>query len=145
MVTKSIPVTPRPRPCASCPYRRAVASGIWHEDEYAKLPRYDDETHAQPTALFLCHSEGVAGTHACSGWLGHSDPSRLLAVRLGVVSGDVDPSCMDYTTDVELFSSGAEAAEHGRRDILRPSVRAAESIDKIVRTRKAAGDPVRFD
>ena len=144
-MTENSPVTPRPRPCASCPYRRAVASGIWHEDEYAKLPRYDEDTSAQPAAMFMCHQEGQRGAHACSGWLGHSDPSRLLAVRIGVISGDVDPSCMDYTTDVELFSSGAEAAEHGRREIRWPSAKAAESIDKIVRTRDAAGDPVTFD
>lgn len=95
--------------------------------------------------MFMCHQEGEGGTHACSGWLGHADPSRLLAVRIGVISGDVDPSCMDYTTDVELFSSGAEAAEHGRRDIRWPSAKAADSIEKITRTREAHGDPVTFD
>ena len=31
----------RPKPCASCPYRCDVPSGVWHPDEYAKLEVYD--------------------------------------------------------------------------------------------------------
>lgn len=135
-------VVARPRPCGSCPYRTSVASGIWHEDEYAKLSSYDEETFAQPEAVFMCHTD--ADRYACSGWLGHADPSRLLAVRIGVISGQVDPSCLDYTTDVELFPSGAAAAAHGVRDILEPSERASASIEKIVRGRAAAGNPVTF-
>ena len=92
--------------------------------------------------MFMCHQ---GERHACSGWLGHSDPSRLLAVRIGVISGEMDPACLDYTTDVELFPSGAAAAEHGRRDILAPTVEASDVIEKIVRTRAAAGNPVTFD
>lgn len=90
----------------------------------------------------MCHLDSER--HACAGWLGHGDPSRLLAVRLGVISGDIDPVCLEYTTDVALFESGAEAAEHGRREIAHPSTKAAGSIEKIVRTRQAHGNPVTF-
>lgn len=126
---------PRKRPCASCPYRRAVPSGVWHEDEYAKLPRYDGETFEQSPQAFLCHQgEG----DVCAGWLGHGDPTQLLAVRMGVSAGSLDPACFDYTTTVPLFASGAEAAEHGTRDIEAPDDRAEATIEKIVRKRGLA-------
>lgn len=132
--------TPRRTPCASCPYRTSVPSGIWHPDEYDKLRRYDGETHEQTSVnVFHCH-QGAGDV--CSGWLGHRDPADLLAVRIGIVSGTVDPSCAEYTTDVPLFASGAEAADHGIRDLETPDERASQAIAKIVRTRRIAGDPV---
>lgn len=132
--------TPRRTPCASCPYRQSVPSGIWHPDEYDKLRRYDGPTHEQASVnVFLCH-QGAGDV--CSGWLGHRDPADLLAVRIGIVTGAVDTSCAEYTTDVPLFASGAEAADHGIRDLKSPDARASEAITKIVRTRQIAGDPV---
>lgn len=134
--------TPRPRPCASCPYRQGVPSGVWHEEEYDKLPRYDGDMASQPAAVFMCHQGGEAG-HVCSGWLGHRDPADLLAVRIGVVTGALDPSCAEYTTNVPLFTSGAEAAAHGRRDIDNPSPAAAQTIAKVTTTRARTENPVR--
>lgn len=100
--------TPRRRPCASCPYRRNVPSGIWDETEYAKLREYDGETWEQSAAVFMCHhAEG----DVCAGWLGHRDPADLLAVRL------------------------AAAAEHGIHDIEDPSTEAINAIDKLTRVR----------
>ncbi|MFE6966902.1 DUF6283 family protein [Agromyces sp. NPDC057679] len=123
---------PRKTPCASCPYRTGVASGIWHPEEYEKLVRYDGETFEQPVQTFMCHQgEG----DVCSGWLGHADPSELLAVRIGIMRGDLHPECADYTTDVPLFSSGAEAADHGLRDLQEPGEKAISTIDKLVRLR----------
>lgn len=137
------PAKPRRSPCASCPYRRSVPSGIWHEDEYRKLEGYDAETYAQPVAVFNCHQ---GDGDVCAGWLGHADPTRLLAVRLGIARGDVDPSCAEYETDVPLFESGAEAAEHGRAELDAPSERAEGAIRKIVRTRAvSASGPVAFE
>lgn len=124
--------TPRPRPCASCPYRRDVPSGIWEESEYVKLPDYDGETFEQNPAAFLCHQNDG---HVCSGWLGHRDPYDLLAVRLGVLCGHLDESCLGYTTGVPLFSSGKEAARHGMRDIDSPSIPARRVVDKIEKKR----------
>ena len=133
------PVTPRPRPCASCPFRKDVPSGLWHPTEYAKLARYDAPIHAQPAAVFLCHQ---GDGHACAGWLGHRDPADLLAVRVGIIDGRVDPSCAEYTTDVPLFESGAEAAMHGVRDVRDPSPEAIQAIDKVTRVRELRQDPV---
>ena len=122
----------RPRPCASCPYRQGVPSGVWDATEYVKLPEYDGDTSGQNVAVFMCHQQDGA---VCSGWLGHRDPYQLLAVRLGVMSGQLDPSCMDYSTDVPLFSSGAEAAAHGMKNIEHPDRAAEETIRKITTKR----------
>jgi hypothetical protein len=39
---------------------------------------------------------------------------------------------MQYTTDVPLFASGAEAAAHGMRDYEHPGERAEATIRKII-------------
>lgn len=123
---------PRPRPCASCPYRLDVPSGVWDASEYDKLPGYDGETFEQHPAVFFCHQQDGC---VCSGWLGHTDPYELLAVRLGVSTGALDPSCMEYETAVPLFASGQEAAEHGVREIAAPTPQAQAVMDKILRRR----------
>lgn len=129
---------PRPRPCASCPYRRDVPSGLWATEEYDKLPRYDgdiiDQSQADAFAPFFCHQE--VGGHVCSGWLAHRDPTDLLAVRLGISDDRLDPSCADYTTEVPLWSDGEQARTHGVRDIEAPSADAQQAIDKLLRTRE---------
>ena len=131
---------PRPRPCASCPYRRDVPSGIWHPSEYAKLERYDAPTYAQPSAAFSCHQADGA---ICSGWLAHGDhPTELLAVRLGLLTGALDESCAEYATNVPLFASGAEAADHGCAGVLDPAPDAVAAMKKIARVRDARGVPV---
>lgn len=142
----SEPSLPRPRPCASCPYRKDVPSGVWAAVEYDKLPGYDgeiiDQVMAGKTNVFDCHQ---ADGKVCSGWLGHrEDPTDLLAVRLGLSSGSLDESCCDYSTDVPLFASGAEAAEHGKRDIEQPSEKANEIVAKVIRVRDARGVPVEY-
>lgn len=121
---------PRPRPCASCPYRLNVPSGVWDASEYNKLPEYDKETWDQPTAAFHCHQ---GDGHVCSGWLGYGNPTNLLAVRIAIAAGTMHPSCADYQTDVPLFASGAEAAEHGKRDINGPGAAAWDVIRKVSR------------
>jgi hypothetical protein len=123
---------PRPRPCASCPYRRGVPSGVWDASEYEKLPEYDREIGEQPAGAFGCHQGDGS---ICAGWLGFGDPLELLAVRLGLMAGRLDESCADYSTDVPLFASGAEAAAHGMRDIERPGRDALETMRKVVRKR----------
>lgn len=133
------PAQPRKSPCASCPYRKNVASGVWAESEYQKLPRYDGEMHEQTAvAVFMCHQNDGC---ACSGWLAHRNPEDMLAVRIGVLHGELDPSCLDYSTDVELFGSGAAAAEHGMKDVEAPSDRTMTVIAKIARRRGTAPLP----
>lgn len=136
MTSKENPALPRKSPCASCPYRKDVPSGVWDESEYSKLPSYDGEIHEQTnTAVFMCHQQDGC---VCSGWLGHRDPLDLLAVRLGISFEILSPSCADYSTDVELFSSGEEAAEHGIAELYSPGSAAQSTIEKIVRKREIA-------
>lgn len=124
---------PRKTPCASCPFRRSVASGVWSAEEYAKLPTYDGETFEQNEKIFFCHQDEA--DEVCAGWLGHADPTELLAVRLGLLIGRLDPSCAEYNTKVELFSSGTEAAIHGLKNISDPDEPARKAIDKITKKR----------
>ncbi len=131
----SNPAKPRPRPCASCPYRLDVPSGVWEAEEYAKLERYDGDAIGQSPRVFMCHQ---ADGYVCSGWLGHREhPEDLFAVRLAGLAGRLDESCLDYTTDVPLFRSGREAAEHGMASIRRPGEDAVVLISKIERKREA--------
>ena len=124
----------RAKPCASCPYRRNVPSGVWHPDDYAKLPAYDRDTMDQPANAFMCHQgDGCV----CSGWLAHRGPYDLLAVRIGVMRGNLDASCMDHETDVPLFESGQAAADHGMRDIENPGAKADAVMGKITRLHEA--------
>jgi hypothetical protein len=117
---------------------------VWAPEEYAKLPAYDGEIVEQVTAggtaAFYCHQQDGS---LCAGWLGHRDPYDLFAVRLGVGNGALDESVTVYSTDVDLFGSGAEAAAHGRADIADPAARAVEAMRKILttrRSRRAAGE-----
>jgi hypothetical protein len=117
-------------PCGTCPYRRDVPAGIWHGEEYAKLPAYDAGTPEQPTALFMCHQRDG---YLCGGWLLTHDRDHLLALRLR--AQDLDPSVWDYSPDIEVYASGAEAAAYGMSGIDNPSAEARRKIDGLVRQR----------
>jgi hypothetical protein len=110
-----------------------VPSGIWDATEYAKLPGYDgeiaDQVAAGAFAAFRCHS---APALLCAGWVGHRDPADLLAVRLGLARGDLDPAVLDYRTDVPLFPSGAQATAHGLRDIDTPGPATTAAVGKLL-------------
>nr|WP_239003987.1 DUF6283 family protein [Nocardia panacis] len=87
---------PAPRPCASCPYRRDVPSGIWHESEYNKLRSYDLDTAYQPTALFECHQTepDTPAARMCAGWVG----CLALVVNSGVVWSWISAAVSVVTT-----------------------------------------------
>lgn len=121
-------LTFRNTPCASCPYRRDVPSGIWHESEYDKLVDYDQDTALQPVAPFLCHD---ADRHSvlCRGWY-ETHGEDLLAVRLCRAMGKLDAEPPE-ACGVPRFESGQAAAEHGRRDIDKPGIAACRRIDKL--------------
>lgn len=132
---------PAPRPCSSCPYRQDVPSGVWTEHEYAKLPDYDHDTSSQPMLVFQCHQNGLEDDRArmCAGWAGvHKDPP-LMALRIGLVTGQLDEdtfvAAMDYESPVPLFESGLEAYEHGIEDIDDPSPQACALVMEIARKR----------
>lgn len=135
---------PAKRPCASCPYRRDVPSGVWEPDEYAKLPAYDQDTLYQPPALFLCHQQDG---RVCAGWAGCHDMSHSLALRLaismGLLTDDQVTTLLDYETDVPLHPSGQAAHDHGVREVAAPSDPARDTIRKIItrRTRRREATP----
>jgi hypothetical protein len=125
-------ISVRKRPCPSCPYRRDVPSGIWQASEYDKLPAYDLDTAEQAIAgafnLFHCHSQPAS---LCAGWVGCHDMDNNLAVRLH--ARHIDPAVFAYVSPVPLFPSGAEAAEHGKRDLRAPGPAAARKVRQLLR------------
>jgi hypothetical protein len=127
-------------PCASCPYRRDVPSGVWSPEEYAKLPGYDGETFEQTPGVFFCHQQNGK---LCSGWVGCHDMSESLAMRFGVLHGVINEedfdAALDYECPVPLFNSGAEAAAHGMREVAQPSSKAERTIQKIHKRRERRG------
>ncbi|WP_438453364.1 DUF6283 family protein [Streptomyces asiaticus] len=131
---------PAPRPCNSCPYRRDAPSGIWAQEEYDKLRRYDAPTPDQPQALFQCHqADGDSDARRiCAGWAG-CHGGHLLALRIAVLEGRIEAStyraASEYVSPVPLFASGREAAAHGQAGIDHPSDEADRLIAKISRVR----------
>jgi hypothetical protein len=122
------------RPCASCPYRKDAPSGLWSQDEYDKLPIYDGEITDQvfkgAFAVFMCHQKD--GT-LCAGWVAAHGPHELLALRVAGMHGErIDESVWDYKTDIPVFSSGAEAREHGMRDMANPGSKARKLMGKFL-------------
>jgi hypothetical protein len=129
---------PAKAPCRSCPYRRDVPSGVWHETEYDKLPGYDGDTSEQLAAgamgAFYCHQNDG---RLCAGWVGCHDMNESLGLRFAVKAGHISPEeweeALDYVSSVPLFGSGAEAAAHGRAEIEQPGVQARRTIDRLTR------------
>lgn len=122
---------PAPHPCGSCPYRRDVPSGLWHEEEYEKLIEYDEpNTGDQPIGIFLCHQQDG---RACAGWVGCHDMENSLALRIGVATDNIeDPEpFLNYETTTPLWDSGGEAANHGLEKIAEPDEAGKKAIDKL--------------
>lgn len=121
--------TCRKTPCPACPYRRDVPSGVWAPEEYEKLRRYDAPTADQPPKAFMCHATPA---RLCHGWaVVHSSRGHnfgLMALRFMFHDARVPTEAA-----VPLFSSGNEAADHGQRDVARPSSRAEEAMSKLLR------------
>lgn len=134
-------LTVRPTPCVTCPYRRDVPSGVWARQEYDALRDYDgtvtEQAMAGATGVFMCH-QGDA--QVCGGWAGCHDMNENLALRLPLAK--VDVAILSYASPVPLFASGAEAADHGQRDLDNPGPAARAAIGKIARVRAARGKPV---
>lgn len=132
---------PAPSPCTYCPYRRDVPSGVWSDSEYAKLPLYDKPTGEQPPGLFGCHvyERGDERGRVCGGWAGCHDGNELLSLRVAAVTGEITLETAEavrgYVSPVPLFSSGAEAAAHGMREIHDPGPEARAAMGKIERIR----------
>ena len=126
---------PRRRPCTSCPYRPDVPSGLWLAHEYNRLPTYDGTTEqfeAGAFGLFFCHQQDG---HLCAGWVGCHDMTQNLAVRIHADRVDLD-TVLGYQSPVPLFESGAQAAEHGKRDIADPGPAARRKVAQLLRQRE---------
>lgn len=136
----SPPPCPAAAPCGSCPYRRDVPSGVWVEEEYAKLPPYDRPTGEQPIGVFFCHQQDG---RVCAGWAGCHDMDENLALRFAVAGGTMSVEDSEaikaYVSAVPLFSSGQEAADHGRAEIKAPSIDAVRTIQRLERKRRRRG------
>lgn len=126
--------TPAARPCGSCPYREDAPSGLWERDEYEKLPPYDRPTGEQPPKAFFCHQQDG---RLCAGWVGCHDMNESLGLRIAAASGAISAqayeTALDYKTDVPLFASGEEAAEHGLREVDSPTLRTKKTIERLAR------------
>ena len=123
-------------PCVSCPYRKDVPSGVWAKNEYDKLPGYDGNIIEQiphGIALFYCHQQDGK---LCAGWLGAHGPHNLLAVRLAALNDRVTDAVLNYVSPVPVFSSGKEAAVHGKKSIRRPTKRAKAMVQQLLRKRR---------
>lgn len=119
------------RPCSSCPYVRSTPAGVWHVDEYAKLPTYDDSAAEPALGVFLCHQSNAHGrSTVCRGWLSvHADS---IAVRLALLNGSITVKQRDAAVDVELYDTGADAAAAGAAGIENPSPAARRLIDRLI-------------
>ena len=62
-----------------------------------------------------------------------------LAASLGGWSREEVEAVWDYTTDVPVFASGAEAAEHGRSGIEEPPPEAVKLIQRLERKLPGTG------
>lgn len=135
MTRSTIPVDRLP--CSSCPYRVDTPAGVWHPDEYLKLPTYDDPLRSIDAGVFLCHHSPLTSRETlCRGWLSvHADS---LAVRLGVAVGLIDGEAVYAPVDVELYVDGATACAAGLKGVEQPSVPARRMIDKLTRRRARA-------
>lgn len=109
---------------------------MWDSSEYEKLPTYDGPTWAQPVGVFLCHQQDG---RVCAGWAAVHDMDEAMSIRLAAAAGLIDPDDLeairDYTTDVPLFESGAEAARHGLALVDVPPAEAARMIEKLRKRR----------
>ena len=140
-------IRPRKTPCSSCPYRRDVPSGVWAAGEYEKLRGYDGDTADQARAgaagVFMCH-QGAG--EVCAGWAGvHGrDPGNFALRMAALLDPEIDIRAVrEYETSVPLFASGAEAADHGEREIEHPSPEAVAVTEKVEQVRELRGKPVR--
>lgn len=81
-------------------------------------------------AAFFCHTQDG---HLCAGWVGCHDMHENLAIRM---RDDLDyDAILNYRCPVPLFTSGAEAAAHGKRDIPNPGSAAQQKIGQLLRQR----------
>jgi hypothetical protein len=95
-----------------------------------------EQAMAGATAAFFCHQQDG---NLCAGWVGCHDMHETLAIRLH--PGVDRVAVVGYQSPVPLFASGAEAAEHGKREINTPGAAARRKISQLVRQQERRGSP----
>jgi hypothetical protein len=120
-----------PNPCATCPYRKDVPSGVWAKEEYDKLPNWDN---IMGRGVFLCHngSADTKGKVLCRGWMEVHEQNifvRLAMAQTKFNDANIKP------TKVPLYKSGAAARKAGLRDLNRPNLKAMAAVAKIEQRR----------
>ena len=128
------PLLVLPNPCSSCPYRKDVPPGVWHETEYVKLLEYSPDPFSDQLPFlgtFLCHQTNATGRETvCKGWLWVERES--LAVRLGMMQRDeFAPEEVYRKPQVELYETGAAACAAGLSGIEAPSPAARRLMDRL--------------
>jgi hypothetical protein len=132
------PLYMAPTPCTTCPYRRDTPSGVWAEEEYRKLPTYDNHDFCTANLkVFHCHQEREIGKPTvCHGWVSvHADGK---AVRLACISGlisEEDMARIPIQADPALYATGAEACRAGLKGVNRPGKKARRAIERISKRR----------
>lgn len=63
--------------------------------------------------------------------------ARKTTIRFNGARAGVDPAVFDYVSPVPLFASGAEAAEHGKRDLPHPGPEARRKTRQLLRLQGA--------
>ena len=121
--------TQRKEPCPQCPYVRTTPSGIWHQTEYEKLPKYDpqkidvnDELFELnlDTSVFHCHHTNDQKDIICQGWLDCHGADQLLGIRMAHFRGKL-PDNFDYEpSGADVYATGKEAMDHGTKEIEKP-------------------------
>ena len=121
------------KPCPTCPYVKATPSGIWHQEEYEKLPGYDGPTELQNHKTFLCHYSDLPSEKEtlCQGWLDCHGADNLLALRFAYIMKKIGPEFRNKASGVEVYASGYEAMVAGLEDIEDPSSEAALKIKRL--------------
>ncbi|MEV5667123.1 DUF6283 family protein [Streptomyces flaveolus] len=93
----------------------------------APAPRPSHPNPAPEAVPLPLHDRNDDRARICGGWAGCHDGDELLALRVASIVGDLTAETAEavrnYISPVPLFSSGAEAAAHGMRDIPRAGPR----------------------
>ena len=119
-------------PCDTCPYRKDTPSGIWHESEYKKLPKWDDPTAF--AGIFHCHNQTESRQTVCRGWM--EVHHENLQVRLTIATLIDFHERNEKPTTVPLHESGEAAMKAGIKRINNPSCKAKSKVEKLLRKRK---------
>jgi hypothetical protein len=121
-----------PHPCSSCPYAKSTPPGVWAEHEYEKLRRFDEGYQFIPEmSTFLCHQTTATGVDTlCRGWL--TVHRETPACRILAMSGHISWDELYREPVVELYESGAAAADAGQAAIKKPGTRAKKMVKRLM-------------